>query len=69
MEPFKNVFNRDAIAMMGRVLAARSAEFPAKKFTRLACRDLEALELKQRSAQICQALEECLPPSFEKAAA
>ena len=69
MEPFKNVFNRDAITMMGRVLAARSAEFPAKKFTRLACRDLEALELKQRSAQICQALEECLPPSFEDAAA
>jgi 3-methyladenine DNA glycosylase AlkC len=69
MEPFKNVFNRDAISMMGRVLAARRADFSAKKFTRLACRDLEALELKQRSSQIFQALDECLPPCFEKAAA
>lgn len=69
MEPFKNVFNRDAISMMGRVLAARRADFSAKKFTRLACHNLEALELKQRSSQIFQALDECLPPCFKKAAA
>lgn len=69
MEPFKNVFHRSGIELMGKVFAEKNPTFPRKRFVSLASENLESLELKQRSTQIYTALVECLPPSFPQAAA
>jgi 3-methyladenine DNA glycosylase AlkC len=72
-EPFKNLFNANVISDMARHLSRASAEvrapaFDEKGFRRRAGRDLEALELKERSAQIEEALTEFLPDDFPVAA-
>lgn len=54
---------------MAKVFAQNNESFPVKRFIKLASQDLESLELKQRSEQIYQALVDCLPTSFEQAAA
>ncbi|MCP4316161.1 MAG: DNA alkylation repair protein [Hyphomicrobiales bacterium] len=66
-EPFKNVFNPDLIAAMGRHFAMQSPDFDADRFAALATGGLEALEFKQRSNQIVDALEACLPNDFRSA--
>jgi 3-methyladenine DNA glycosylase AlkC len=72
-EPFKNLFNTNVISDMARHLSRASAEvgvpaFDEKSFRRRAGRNLEALELKERSAQIEEALTEFLPDDFPVAA-
>jgi 3-methyladenine DNA glycosylase AlkC len=72
-EPFKNLFNTNVISEMARHLSRASAEvgvpaFDGKSFRRRAGRNLEALELKERSAQIEEALTEFLPDDFPVAA-
>lgn len=54
---------------MADVFSNRHAAFPREKFIILAARDLDSLELKQRSAQIEQALVATLPSSWKLAAA
>jgi 3-methyladenine DNA glycosylase AlkC len=63
-EPFKNFFNPTLIAQMGEHLHRAAPTFDAERFVALACRGLDDLELKQRSAQIQAALGACLPEDF-----
>ncbi|MEM7170320.1 MAG: hypothetical protein AAF530_09115 [Pseudomonadota bacterium] len=67
-EAFKNVFNPERIAEMGKHLERADPNFDRTAFVTAACDKLETLELKQRSDQICQALARTLPGEFEKAA-
>ena len=67
MEPFKDVFHRKAIIATGRVIAKHSCDFDAKRFVALATKDLDSLELKQRSEQIYHALRTTLPDDFPAA--
>jgi 3-methyladenine DNA glycosylase AlkC len=66
-EPFKNLFNPRMIAQMGGHLRRVQPAFDERRFRAVATRDIQALELKQRSAQIVAALEACLPESFPAA--
>jgi len=63
-EPFKNLFNPQMIALMGKHLRRVQPDFDARGFVAVATRDMQALELKQRCAQIVTALESSLPDSF-----
>ena len=72
-EPFKNLFNVEVIAEVGRHMAragaAHGVVFDEAAFREMAGRDLDALELKERSRQIESALVEYLPEDFPLAAA
>lgn len=63
-EPFKNLFNLPLIEGLGKHLHARYPSFDKKGFVRAASQQLEQLELKQRSAQITDALQLYLPEDF-----
>lgn len=67
-EPFKNVFNPDAIAKMGDTFTSVNDAFDNTRFLRIATTNLDDLSLKQRSEQIVQALVETLPKNFASAA-
>ena len=67
-EPFKNLFNRDVIDGMGTHFVSAWPEFDSTGFVSAAMNNLQALELKQRSAQITQAMATFLPTDFENAA-
>lgn len=64
MEPFKEVFHRKAIIATGHALAQYTPDFDAKRFVEIAAKNLDALELKQRSEQIYRALLTTLPDDF-----
>jgi len=66
-EPFKNLFNPGMIAEMGAHLQRHDARFDGGRFERLATHGLDALELKQRSNHILNALDETLPDDFAAA--
>jgi len=66
-EPFKNVFDRDLIAMIGSHLSACDPGFDRSAFEEMACEGLEDLEFKARSRQITSALELSLPADFDRA--
>ncbi len=68
-EPLKNLFNRKLIGSMGENFAKAWPAFDRRAFVQLAANNLAALELKERSAQITDAMPECLPDDFERAAA
>lgn len=63
-EPFKNLFNRPLIDTLSKHLQKRYPAFDKAGFVRMASRQLEELELKQRAAQITDALERYLPEDF-----
>ncbi|MCR6650710.1 MAG: DNA alkylation repair protein [Cellvibrionaceae bacterium] len=63
-EPFKNLFNRPLIESLGKHLQTRYPSFDKAGFVRSAFRQFESLELKQRAAQITDALERYLPEDF-----
>ena len=67
-EPYKNLINRDGVAMMRRHLARAWPAFDGERFEALAVDGLEALELKARAQHLCAALEATLPDDFEAAA-
>lgn len=67
-EPFKNFFSEQVISDMGVELERAWPGFNRREFTAAAARDLDDLELKERSAQICDALANYLPGDFEQAA-
>ncbi len=67
-DAFKNVFNAELIAMMARHFKRVWAGFDELAFIDHAGRDLDSLELKQRSDQITQAMVETLPQHFTEAA-
>lgn len=66
-EPLKNLFNPEMIALMGKHLKQAYSDFDQQQFLNIATDGLDALELKQRAAQILQALEATLPSDFRKA--
>ena len=68
-EPFKNFFNPDLIEAMAEHLARQSTRFDAPRFREHALNGLDALELKQRSNHITDALCISLPDDFRSACA
>lgn len=67
LEPFKNKFNKKLIKKMGKRFKKVYPKFKEEDFIRYACKNLESLELKERSSQITKALEEYLPKDFNEA--
>jgi 3-methyladenine DNA glycosylase AlkC len=63
-EPFKNLFNLTLISEMATHLKRQHKKFASDHFIADASRNLASLELKQRSAQITDALETHLPGDF-----
>lgn len=66
-EPLKNFYSRDLITMMGRHLKRVHPAFDLDGFVHDATTGLDALELKQRSARIRDALHRHLPAQLEQA--
>ncbi len=66
-EPFKNFFNIKVIKLMGTHLQRADSQFDQDRFVKLASRNLNSLELKQRSNQIRSALEATLPANYRQA--
>lgn len=69
MEPFKNHFNPTLIQLLAQHLGRQDPEFAQEAFVQDATAGLEAMELKQRSTHIAQALRRHLPPELPRAAA
>ena len=67
-EPFKNLFNEKMITGLGEHFAMAWPEFNHAGFTAMATKHLDTLELKERSAQITEALTAFLPDDFQHAA-
>jgi 3-methyladenine DNA glycosylase AlkC len=67
-EPFKNLFNKTIISGMGRHFSKACPNFDQVGFKKAAMKNLKALELKERSAQITNAMVTYLPSEFEKTA-
>lgn len=68
-EPFKNLFNPELIIGIGEQVAKAWPHFDSAGFISAASLKLEDLELKQRSAQITDALTTFLPNDYEQSAA
>jgi len=67
-EPFKNLINPDTVQAIATQLSRVAPEFPARQFNALALPGLQALELKARAMQLCEALQATLPGDFHSAA-
>ncbi len=67
-EPFKNLLNERIINGMGEHFTKAWPEFDSAAFSAMATKNLDDLELKQRSVQITEALTAFLPDNFESAA-
>jgi 3-methyladenine DNA glycosylase AlkC len=67
-EPFKNLIHAGTVRAMATHLSRASPAFPARRFTALALPGLDALELKARAMQLCEALQATLPSDFDAAA-
>jgi len=68
-EPFKNNFNTEVINALASALKSALPEFDAEGFQAAATQNLGALELKERSNQIAEALVSHLPTDFAAASA
>lgn len=66
-EPFKNFFNIPLIEKMAALFGAADPAFDQAQFVGLATKDFEALELKQRSNQIRDAMVATLPNDIDVA--
>ena len=66
-EPFKNLINKEIIESMATHFQCQWSDFDVDGFVRVATKDLDALELKQRSDQITNTMIGYLPADFEKA--
>ncbi|OKH89823.1 DNA alkylation repair protein [Thalassospira sp. TSL5-1] len=67
--PFKELFSKGLIAEMATHILRVYPEFDDAGFMRDASKDLDALELKQRSNQVLEALTMHLPTDFSRAVA
>lgn len=68
-EPFKNHINASLVRQMRRQLTRAWPGFDGARFEQQALAGLEALALKARAQQLCDALEATLPQDFDAAAA
>lgn len=66
MEPFKNVFNKDSLALMADSLSAIDAHFDNKRFLKACLQKISDKELKDRVREISTTLHEFLPGDFSK---
>lgn len=66
-EPFKNLLNREIIEGMAAHFQTQWSPFDAGGFVAMATKNLDSLELKERTERIAEAMMECLPADFEKA--
>lgn len=64
-EPFKNFFNIPLIEKMAALFGAADPTFDQAQFVALATKDFDALELKQRSNQIRDAMVATLPNDID----
>ena len=67
-EALKHLLDTDLVRRAAAHLARHGPAFDAKRFVALASRGIEALELKQRSMAIADALVHTLPADFDSAA-
>lgn len=67
-EPFKNQFNKNIINGMGDHFLKAWPKFDRDGFVKMAGKNLKALELKERSVQITDAMRAFLPDNYKKAA-
>jgi len=67
-EPFKNLLNRDIIEGMAAHFNTHYSNFNKTAFINDATRDLDSLELKERTDRITETMITYLPDSFEQAA-
>ncbi len=67
-EPFKNLFNERIINGMATHLSKAWPDFDSAAFAAMATKNIDDLELKERSVQITEALTAFLPDDFESAA-
>ena len=67
-EPFKNLLNAALVHQAAAHLLRAWPGFDKTRFIRLASKGLDALELKARAMQICDALQATLPADFAQAA-
>ncbi|MCV9961413.1 DNA alkylation repair protein [Pararhizobium sp. BT-229] len=68
-EPLKNLLHSALVTAMAERIAANAVAFDKAHFIDLATRNMQQLELMQRSIQIRDALVETLPSAFSDAAA
>ena len=68
-EPFKNLLNRTIISGIAEHFSKADSGFDPAGFMKMAGKNLETLELKERSAQITSTMVTFLPDDFKKAAA
>lgn len=68
-EPLKNLLHPALVKTMADRIAANAEAFDKARFVDVATRDMQRLELMQRSLQIRDALGETLPDDFSRAAA
>jgi 3-methyladenine DNA glycosylase AlkC len=68
-EPLKNLLHPALVATLAEFIAVNAGAFDKARFFGLATRDMQQLELMQRSIQIRDALVETLPAEFARAAA
>ncbi len=66
-EPFKNLFNVQIILGMAKHFHSQWSEFDSKGFSDAASKNLDTLELKERSDQIMNAMIKHLPSDFMRA--
>ena len=68
MEPFKNVFNKDLVQGMAEHFARHGTDFDSDGFCQFVLKDLNQLELKERSNKIVEAMAVYLPDDFKTSA-
>lgn len=66
-EPFKNLFNVQIILGMAEHFQSQWSEFDSKGFSDAASKNIDTLELKERSDQIMDAMIKHLPSDFMRA--
>lgn len=65
-EPFKNLLSKEVIHGIATHFKKQWPQFNRESFITGATKNLDSLELKQRSGQITQTMITCLPADFEK---
>jgi 3-methyladenine DNA glycosylase AlkC len=64
-EPLKNYFSHEVITQIGAIFSRADRAFDEGEYQRIACSNLETLELKGRVLQIMDALDATLPADFD----
>ena len=66
MEPLKNIYNKNSVALMASALKKEHSAFDKSSFIKKALKNLDGLEMKERVIQISQSLKEELPKNYKE---